>query len=495
MFLSLLLNLISLGAIFGLVSLPFVVTIAVNKVKHIPGISELFPFSLLDPEKSPLHTQVGRRNFKKFGDVYRYTLGSRTYVILSNPDDFKKVLLTDYKKFGKDPGLRRATMFKSPNMFRLDPNEDWKRQRHLSSTAFSDNNLKHEFETNIDKVTNDLIKFWDTFADKDVFINASEDFGSLTLDVIGISGFGREFKTIENQDHTYAKIIHQIFYTLKYKLYLPQFLLKLPIPTFVSMRKNENNWIEYLDTIINKRRNELLEAEKSDFAFDKTDILSKMMTSPDANENPFTHDELLSNIDLFLSAGHDTTSNTLNWVFYYLALHPKYQDMICEEAKKEFGDDEVLSFDKLSKGFKVTKSVINETLRLKTPAPGVLRYSLVDYKFGDYLVPKGTHIGLSFTSCAINQEIWGKDSEEFKPERFFDLDLKDMKFGTFTPFSAGPRVCVGKRFSEMEMILILTKSMMRYKIVEGKNLNEIGEIVEATVKPSAPIQVKLSKRK
>ena len=65
-------------------------------------------------------------------------------------------------------------MFKSPNMFRLDPNDHWKRQRHLSSTAFSDNNLKHEFETNIDKVTNDLINFWDKFADKDEFIDASE---------------------------------------------------------------------------------------------------------------------------------------------------------------------------------------------------------------------------------------------------------------------------------------------------------------------------------
>ena len=95
----------------------------------------------------------------------------------------------------------------------------------------------------------------------------------MTLDVIGISGFGREFKTIEKQDHTYAKIIHQIFFTLKYKLYLPQFLLKLPIPAFISMRNNEQTWIKYLDSIINHRREELKEAEKSEFAFDKTDIL------------------------------------------------------------------------------------------------------------------------------------------------------------------------------------------------------------------------------
>ena len=30
------------------------------------------------------------------------------------------------------------------------------------------------------------------------------------------------------------------------------------------------------------------------------------MTSSDSNDNPFTDDELLSNIDLFIAAGHDT---------------------------------------------------------------------------------------------------------------------------------------------------------------------------------------------
>ena len=131
---------------------------------------------------------------------------------------------------------------------------------------------------------------------------------------------------------------------------------------------------------------------------------------------------------------------------------------------------------------------------MKNPATGTIRYALKDYKLRNHLIPKGTMVITSFLGASMNKGIWGDDYEEFKPERFMHRDLKDLRY-IFTPFSMGPRVCIGKRFSEMEMILILAKSMMRYKIIEGENLKDIKEIVEATVKPSAPIRVKLSMRK
>jgi hypothetical protein len=83
-----------------------------------------------------------------------------------------------------------------------------------------------------------LINFWDKVSVENGEIDASNDFGLLTLDAIGISGFGQEFKAVENQDKTFSDIID-----------------------------------------VDKRREELEKSDKEGYAFDKTDLLSKMMNS------------------------------------------------------------------------------------------------------------------------------------------------------------------------------------------------------------------------
>ena len=44
-----------------------------------------------------------------------------------------------------------------------------------------------------------------------------------------------------------------------------------------------------------------------------------------------TDKEILSQAILFLLAGYDTTSNTLSFLAYNLAMNPEYQDKLCEE--------------------------------------------------------------------------------------------------------------------------------------------------------------------
>ena len=63
-----------------------------------------------------------------------------------------------------------------------------------------------------------------------------------------------------------------------------------------------------------------------------------------------------------------------------------------------------------------------------------------------------------------NQYLWGSDVKQFNPyRRFKDSEIWSYKgFGTttqqserFSPFTYGPRNCVGKNFSQAEMRLIL----------------------------------------
>jgi cytochrome P450 len=215
-------------------------------------------------------------------------------------------LVTDWKKYGRDPLFQRSNRYKKLGLFSLNPGEEWKRHRILLNISFSDANLKREFETNIDKITNDLIKRWEVAANNKENINASKDFGALTLDAIGISGFGREFKTIENQDYKYADIISVLFETLIWKIILPSFVWSLPTAFVKRVKNTEKEWELYLNDIITTRKKELQEKDNEGFTIEKTDILSKMMKSHVQDENPFDHDELLSNINDLIGAGHET---------------------------------------------------------------------------------------------------------------------------------------------------------------------------------------------
>jgi cytochrome P450 len=162
--------------------------------------------------------------------------------------------------------------------------------------------------------------------------------------------------------------------------------------------------------------------------------------------------------------------------------------MICDEAVQEFGDEKILSYEKLSNGFKFTKALISETLRLKNPAFVTTRYCFEDTEVEGNKIPKNSMVVLAYCNGAVNEKIWGSDAKEFRPERFLEKDPEELRY-IFAPFSMGPRVCIGKRFSEMEMILILAKSMMKFRIKPTESISNVKEIIALTMKPSIPVVV------
>ena len=51
-----------------------------------------------------------------------------------------------------------------------------------------------------------------------------------------------------------------------------------------------------------------------------------------------TTDEIVANAGLFFVAGYDTTSTSLSFFLYNMALHPEVQDKLMEEITRVVGD-------------------------------------------------------------------------------------------------------------------------------------------------------------
>ena len=134
-------------------------------------------------------------------------------------------------------------------------------------------------------------------------------------------------------------------------------------------------------------------------------------------------DQLLS----ILVAGRDTTAGLLCFLFRRLAAEPQYYEKLRQAILEDFGTDETsLTFASL-KDCQYLQWCMNEALRLYPSVPLNSRQSSKDTTLprgggpdgqDPLFIPKGTEINYSVYAMHRAEEWWGKDANEFKPERW-----------------------------------------------------------------------------
>lgn len=130
--------------------------------------------------------------------------------------------------------------------------------------------------------------------------------------------------------------------------------------------------------------------------------------------------------------------------------------------------------------------VINESLRLYPPASVLPRMAFEDIKLGDLLIPKGLSIWIPVLAIHHSEDIWGKDVNEFNPNRFASRSFSQARH--FMPFAAGPRNCVGQSFALMEAKIILAMLISKFKFIISDSYRHAPVIV-LTIKPKYGVQV------
>lgn len=129
--------------------------------------------------------------------------------------------------------------------------------------------------------------------------------------------------------------------------------------------------------------------------------------------------------------------------------------------------------------------VINESLRLYPPASVLPRMAFEDIILGDLYIPKGLSIWIPVLAIHHSEKLWGKDANEFNPERFTS---KSFIPGRFLPFAFGPRNCVGQTFALMEAKIILAMLISRFSFTISDNYRH-APVVVLTIKPKHGVQI------
>lgn len=74
------------------------------------------------------------------------------------------------------------------------------------------------------------------------------------------------------------------------------------------------------------------------------------------------------------------------------------------------------------------------------------------------------------TELQLKNEEQYENCEEFIPERFLRNDANECPVKdkanpfTFLPFGFGPRMCIGRRFAELEMETLICRLIRRYRV-------------------------------
>lgn len=181
---------------------------------------------------------------------------------------------------------------------------------------------------------------------------------------------------------------------------------------------------------------------------------------------PFTNAEITAQINTFLLAGYETTSNSLAFACYCLAGHPEAEAKLLQEIDS-FGRSREPTYDDLS-NFPYLTACLEEALRVLSPtAFGTLRTNRKEAVLCGKVVPKGAALNTGMHSMHLNEEYWA-DAEKFKPERMLASPASSNH--AWTPFGQGGRVCPGKRLAYMESQIALIKLYQRYtlRLVDGQ---------------------------
>jgi cytochrome P450 len=183
-----------------------------------------------------------------------------------------------------------------------------------------------------------------------------------------------------------------------------------------------------------------------------------------------TSDRLAEEAAVLLSAGTDSSANTLSAITYHLLADPEKAQRLRAELKHAVPEGQLPTFAQLET-LPYLSAVIQEGLRLH-PAVSTRQQRVApdeDLSYTDnstsrvYNIPAGTTISMTPVLLTRRADIYSSPNE-FQPERFLaNPKLKQYQLA----FSRGTRMCLGINLAYQEMYIILAGLFGRFDVWDG----------------------------
>jgi len=289
-------------------------------------------------------------------------------------------------------------------------------------------------------------------------VDLSKTISYFTLDVISKVAFGQEFGFIENDDDPYGYIANlQEFLPaiIVFGAYTElQKILRLPFLKSVMPKSTDKRGLGRVMGFAADRVGE---------RFGEKPLVRKDMLGSFIKRG-LTKEQLESETLTQITAGSDSTASALRMTLYYITTNPEVQTRLLAEANDGIAAGRIsrpVIRDSEARKLPYLQACIKEGLRMCPPVTGLLAKEVpregayIDGKFA----PGGTWIAWNSWGMQRDQDIYGKDSEMFRPERWFPRDSSNserarvdrMTETVGLVFGYGRFGCLGRGVATMEL--------------------------------------------
>lgn len=340
------------------------------------------------------------------GDLVRLPLALHEVYLFNHPDAYDRLQIRNYKAYGRGFSHRILGAIAGQGMLTAE-NAAWVPVRRRAAPRFSPSAVE-AMNPIIDGHLDRWIGHWDRAAERGERRHLALDFMSLTSQIAWHVFFDYRMDDAEAAQFVedFVAVQQDVFLRLRVPI-LP------PHPrALLRLRRLE------------RFARRLRASPGAGALADQT--MTVLMTAP---ENP---------------------SNTLGWVTWLLAQHPEHADRVRTELVG--GRSAHL------------RHVLLETMRLYPGGWAFERIAQEDDVVAGHHVPQGACIVLAPYTMHRNPNYW-EAPDVFRPDRFAQTPLRQLRPNIYVPFGVGPRRCVGDGYTLSLVQRVLERFVARYRVV------------------------------
>jgi cytochrome P450 len=382
---------------------------------------------------------------ERYGGVIPVNMANQRVVLLTDPDHFKRVLVTkadDYIKYfdGLKPIFGKSMITNDGAL--------WQKIRMPQQPAFHPD-MFAEYIPYFLAAIRSKMEIWRGLARSGETVEMVEQTWTLAADMICKALFDRDmpfnphfvFKCVK----TYTDVMNHKSIRLK-KVAGEEFEI-----TEENAAKAMEVWAGVPPEVFAANPREARER-----------TLLKMIEAAVADPTmpEFDQQQAIDELKQYLWAGTETTALTLAWALYLVSKHGEAAERIRREGETTYGDREPTAADYSALAY--TRAVIQETMRLYPPIWMLVRVAAKPDTIEGKDIRVGDKVALFAYGAHHNAKFW-ENPEDFLPERWLGDAAKSRTPYTYLPFGGGKRACIGGAMSQVENTLALSILLRRFR--------------------------------
>nr|CAD7424993.1 unnamed protein product [Timema monikensis] len=421
---------------------------------------------------------------KPYGGIFMIT---SPVLLVRDPEIIKQVFVKDFDHFiDRSINIHEKINPLEGNLFMLK-GDRWRWLRTKMTPTFTSGKLKMMFNV-LSDCASEMNTYVSPVANSQGSLEFREVIAKYTTDIIGTCAFGLQFNSLKNPDSEFRAMGRKIFQasaTKKAKIMLvnampflaelfnisifdkdaSNFFLNVVNDTVEHREKNNISRSDFLQLLIQlKNKGHLAEDRTS--GKEDSHLYYKIGNGESRNDQEFELNDglLAAQCFVFFLAGFETSSTTVSFCLYELALNPEIQDRLREEVdtvlqkyKGTITYEAIQEMDYLSR-------VVDETLRKYPPVPNLDRQCTKKFTFAgtNHVIEKGIRLIIPVYALHHDPKYF-PDPEQFNPDRFTEEAKRTRHNYSYLPFGEGPRICIGMRFGLMQTKVGLVSLLSKYK--------------------------------